>query len=522
MSTAIEMYNGTVTGCVFKGAEIAIECFGDDAVITGNRFLDDVRVHIDGASYSQVTNNVFNGSNITAPYLLVTGTYGLIISGNYFDGNSDESQEVVSIGGGHQALTIVGNVISSGVLLDRADGNSDALTIVGNTWVAGGGILSTVVATNWRLSGVLIANNNLDAWHYGGSAFIHLTGSERYLRDVTIQDNVLSSTGVNAGAGPLIDLEFPDTTASNGRAIRIVGNKIVDRRAAVDADLAIRVTGPTTKTDGAVDVSDNFIEASDGIEITYVRDVVVRGNRIAVEEVTLQQAYYAGQLKIALCGTAVVDDNVIVSGEDGDKAATGAAISVEGVGGGSVRNNDVWGIVSGGLDTALSIDGPFYVFGNAYHGEHSLNTGTAFSTELDVIGTGATIGDNQMTVTDGGTSTVFESFDTERWAGPSTLTVKEGDYEIPFSGAFEIIDVEARVKTQPTGSAIIVDVHKNGSTIFTTPGDRPTIATSTNSDIAIPNVTAGADGDYLRVDVDQIDSNAIGQGLTVTIRYRRT
>jgi len=402
--TGIELYDATVTDCAFTGTAVAIEIFGNDAIFSNNRLAGALQVKLNYASYTQITGNIFNATSISAPYLYIAGGYGVVVSGNYFDGNSDESQEVISIGGGYQGLSIVGNILSSGVLLDRGDSSEDGLTILGNTWIAGGGFLMDTGAVNWRYSDFLIAHNNMDAWHYGGSAFIHLLGSAAYLHGISIVNNVLSSTSVNAGAGPLIDVSFPDTTTSNGRAIRIVGNKVVDRRGAAFADLAIRVTGPTTKTDGSVEVSRNHVEASDGIEITYIRDLVCKSNVIAVEEVASQQTFYAGQIKVANCGTAVVDDNVVVSGEDGDKAGTGAAISVEAVAGGSVRDNDVWGIVDGALDTALSVDGPFYVSGNAYHGEHSLNTGTPFPTELAIVGTGATIGENQMdTDVSGGT-----------------------------------------------------------------------------------------------------------------------
>jgi hypothetical protein len=148
---------------------------------------------------------------------------------------------------------------------------------------------------------------------------------------------------------------------------------------------------------------------------------------------------------------------------------------------------------------------------------------------IDATADGTIVGGNIGTITDNGTNTVFldnsttTDFDTERWsAGVDVLAVKTGDYEIPMSGSYELIDVEARVKDQPTGSSIIVDLMKNGTTVFSTPGDRPTIATSTNEHTGIPNVTAGSDGDYLRVDIIQKDSNDVGQYLTVTIRFRRT
>lgn len=72
---------------------------------------------------------------------------------------------------------------------------------------------------------------------------------------------------------------------------------------------------------------------------------------------------------------------------------------------------------------------------------------------------------------------------------------------------------------QASGTVLTVDVNKNGTTIYTTQGNRPSIAISgvTNKSAA-PDVQAWADGEYLTVDVDQIGSTIAGGGpLTVTV-----
>jgi hypothetical protein len=81
-----------------------------------------------------------------------------------------------------------------------------------------------------------------------------------------------------------------------------------------------------------------------------------------------------------------------------------------------------------------------------------------------------------------------------------------------------IVKVKLVVKTAPTGQAIIVDVNKNGTTIFTTQANRPQIAAgSTTGDSGTPDVTALAEGDKLTVDVDQVGSGTAGADLTVEI-----
>lgn len=84
-----------------------------------------------------------------------------------------------------------------------------------------------------------------------------------------------------------------------------------------------------------------------------------------------------------------------------------------------------------------------------------------------------------------------------------------------------IVGAWVAANTQPTGAAILADVNKNGTTIFTTQGNRPTVAVSTNGGglSATPDVTSLADGDYLSVDIDQIGSTVAGADVTVGVVY---
>jgi protein involved in polysaccharide export with SLBB domain len=64
----------------------------------------------------------------------------------------------------------------------------------------------------------------------------------------------------------------------------------------------------------------------------------------------------------------------------------------------------------------------------------------------------------------------------------------------------------------------VFDVHKNGTTIFTTQGNRPTITTgNTVSASATPDVTTLAAGDKLTVDVDSIGGPAANAVVTVDL-----
>lgn len=82
-----------------------------------------------------------------------------------------------------------------------------------------------------------------------------------------------------------------------------------------------------------------------------------------------------------------------------------------------------------------------------------------------------------------------------------------------------ILSVRTSVGTAPTGASLIVDININGTTIFTTQANRPTIAVSgfTSGKVTNMDVTTIADGQYFTVDVDQVGSTVAGADLDVQI-----
>ena len=92
-----------------------------------------------------------------------------------------------------------------------------------------------------------------------------------------------------------------------------------------------------------------------------------------------------------------------------------------------------------------------------------------------------------------------------------------------FGGTRTITKVQLSVDTAPTGAAVIVDVNKNGTTIFTTQANRPQIAVGANAgNTTTINVPDWADGEYLTMDVDQIGSSTPGSHLVAHIVYTST
>lgn len=103
---------------------------------------------------------------------------------------------------------------------------------------------------------------------------------------------------------------------------------------------------------------------------------------------------------------------------------------------------------------------------------------------------------------------------------PGALFVGAGTVQLPVWRSCVIMNVRVRLGTAPTGAAAIFDVNKNGTTIFTTQGNRPQVAAAGQQDLAsVPDVTALAAGDYLTVDVDQVGSTVTGADAVIIIEY---
>lgn len=106
---------------------------------------------------------------------------------------------------------------------------------------------------------------------------------------------------------------------------------------------------------------------------------------------------------------------------------------------------------------------------------------------------------------------------------PGTLAVGAGSSRFRFPFAAVLLGFTASVGTAPTGASLILDVNKNGTTVFTTQGNRPTIAAAgfNTTTEPVPDVTAIAAGDYITVDRDQVGSTIAGADAILFMRYRR-
>jgi hypothetical protein len=98
-------------------------------------------------------------------------------------------------------------------------------------------------------------------------------------------------------------------------------------------------------------------------------------------------------------------------------------------------------------------------------------------------------------------------------------TKKSWSFPMPYAGSF--YEALLKATTAPTGAAIIVDWHKNGTTIWATQANRVQIAaTATYGTQAAFDTTAFVEGDIMTVDVDQIGSTIAGSDMVVLLKLK--
>lgn len=118
-----------------------------------------------------------------------------------------------------------------------------------------------------------------------------------------------------------------------------------------------------------------------------------------------------------------------------------------------------------------------------------------------------------------GMATPFEAIFTVE----GTLSVQTGTIRLynQMRRTGTAIEVFLAADTAPTGADIIIDIHKNGTTIFTNQANRPRIVAGANTGTTVTiDVPAWADGDYWTMDIDQVGSGVAGSDLSVHAVYR--
>lgn len=98
-----------------------------------------------------------------------------------------------------------------------------------------------------------------------------------------------------------------------------------------------------------------------------------------------------------------------------------------------------------------------------------------------------------------------------------TLFVQQSPSRFYIDQPSTISMVRISVGGSPIGGTVVVDVNKNGTTVFTDQSRRPSIGDGEFTDTAVPDITSLNIGDYLTVDIDAVGTNYPGTDLTVSV-----
>jgi len=102
-----------------------------------------------------------------------------------------------------------------------------------------------------------------------------------------------------------------------------------------------------------------------------------------------------------------------------------------------------------------------------------------------------------------------------------TGTDISADIRVPFAGT--ITRADAYLDVAASGSTFIIDINLNGSTIWSTQGDRLTLQQqATSADTATFDTTSVSIGDEFTLDIDQVGSVVEGTDLTVLLTVQET
>ena len=432
------------------------------------------------------------------------------------------------------AITEKGTPASGDWLLieDSADSNNKKKVQVGNLPTGGGGEANTASSQgsgtsvyyqksgiDLQFNGIKSENNILDVSLDAVSHDVELTVQQANITGVgtltsgtwnatAIADGYLASgaTVTSAGAG------------DSGKLIKLDAAGHVDATCINDADIDHNTTG--SKQGGTTDEYYHLTSAQ---------------HTVATQAATSSVNGYATSTQITkLDGIEALADvtdatNVAAAGAVMDSDITGNGVMIR-TGAGSYTNRS---IASG--NTAITISNADGTAGNPTAtfnsgnvklddlGSPDDNTDLDVSTSAHGLCPKAPNDANQYLDGTGSwaelpTSEGSALTDLDTDATASTSVAKWGFY-LPY--AMTLTEVYASAGTAPTGSAMIIDVHYNGTTVFTSTKCQIAASSNTGTQSTL-STTALAKGGHIEFFIDQIGSTVAGKRVTAHIIGTRT
>lgn len=494
-------YNSNVKGCMFYRADCVLE----------------------GVYSSSTTDNEFYDGYLDLKY-----DFQVAVTGNSFEGRSG-----ILVTGSCTLVTVSNNQFIE-CLGMRFDWNTyhHEFVIDGNTFADTDGIRMNGAydQTSFGFENFAITNNQMGGIQYGGENKIVLGGTDSYIQHGIIAYNT-AAIHVQQDASPddaMIDITNLENIYDG--IIQVSDNNIM-ALGNPPGVLGIALRGQDYDSLSAY-VTGNTLYGTEGVFVEGHQMAVVSDNYISQPPGTgsFDADDVTSYIRVEPSETAIVKGNHISSGNKTGVHADKSVMSITAVNG-VVRDNVIEGNeVAGtfGLDTALRIDGAFYITDNYYmcQGTRYAENLSPFPNEMVVLGSDSVLGSNGMRVdATGATNPVFKNAREITFSVQGDLSAGTGQMRWMAPEKMELISVSAMVGTAPTGAPIIIDVTQNGTTVFTTQGNRPTIlATENDSGLAYPDAsqTLLYTKSSFVVDVDQVGSTVAGEDLIVTVKWRPT
>ncbi len=538
-TTGVEMdaFDCLVQNCLFdnNGYGVRVGSFGGDTCrIIDSKFEGEGGITGTGGGglfQAIITGNLIDVNTLKGISLIHNAVGHTIISNNIIVGAGDIGIEVEDEGGGSggRNVTISDNIVLNSVGGIRVD-HINQLSITDNIVDLGfglplelgsNGIQEVVITDNYlstqdsattdhaisvgtTVSGIMTITGNILNTPNGGYGIFAPDDS---LFGTIISDNLFYECGdggvrlrpttlhflqVNnnqfystpfAGTNPCIDIAGSPT----GEGVQINGNFI-----SLPTGTAIDITD----CDEA-QINDNKIwgPVLDGIEVNGCTRASVNNNHIG----------RAGQhgIQIIASSDCIISGNIIPEpGQTTTNTYDGIILSGDG------DKNYVHGNKVVPKTTA-----PFPRYGVNVSASTNDDTKVGFND----LGVDADYGTG--TVNDAGTGTRRVNAQPHLLNVGGVLVVGTGLSEVPMLQPGRVVGVRARVSTAPTGAAILVDLDKNNVTMYTTQGNRPTIADAAkdSGNATLPDIPEFVAGDYLSLNVDQIGSTIAGSDLVVQV-----